>query len=266
MNAQEIAFHIGQANSGFDLRHSYQLRYRGRNLEAISKPDAVAIGKAVISKLYRLGLDLDNTDDSRVANLWTGYDAVNDSDRYGLGRPHTTDRPEAAFFSAYYRILSAMRVDSDTRLQLRPPAELRAHLLFREIAASALHFTRDEQHTTPDKYPRKATRTITKVDSPFWDFTIATDTYPGAHFGQSGSGPSASVTIPTGAITDRAVRGLRSHAYLTNSTWRKTTGNGYLPEHLTAQSIRMGVPNPGIEQVDTTDGQVEAFLRYAGTA
>jgi hypothetical protein len=264
LNAEETAFHISIARSPLDLR-AVQDQRRG-NMSSAGQRELLLITDAVIAKCFQFGLDMDNTEDQRIAGIRRGREAIEQGDKFGPGRHHPTDRPETVFLSAYDRLLSAIDTRSDTRLQLLPQTELVRKTLFHELAASALRFTSADQYTERyTSYPRKAARMVTDVTSPFWHFGMRTDDHPGKQFGSDGRGPNVGVWMPTGCITDESVMGLEQTASQTNQTWQQTTASGHIPTSIAVQSLRMGVPDRH-EQLDTTDGLVKAFLEYAKEA
>ena len=266
-NAQVLKSSIELARSGAELRTSYDANVPDRSFDESSKEAILDLTEAATAKLWQLGLDLTDTNDERIFNYRTALQAIYDSDKFGTGRWHPTDRVETPWFSSYHRILSGLNPNTNERLQLLPQVDLVQKSLLGAIALSSLAFTAGDQYTRPNYgFPRKAGRTVTDPNSPFWGYSIATDDCPGKQFGLAdGFGPDVAVRMPTGLISNKSVLALKQLYYQYNDTWRNTFGAQYVPGTILAQYVTKGYPERSSDQVDTTSGHVAQFLETART-
>lgn len=254
---------IEWSESPYDLRAAYDNHKDGNPISSASKDSIIRLAETATNKLAQLGLDFADASDERIAGYQDSLGVIYNSDGFHDHRYHPTEQPEVIWLSRYHRILSAFDVTSPDEVRLMPQTALTRVLLFSEIEDAALLFTEGEEYARPHRYPRKAGRHIDDPKSEFWNYGIATDDYPGKSFGVDGAGPNVWVWAPTGVVTDASVKALKQFDYMTNQTWQATTAQGYVPERMVAQTMRMGVMQPATDQVDTLDGHVAKFLEQA---
>ncbi len=216
--------------------------------------DQNQIADTIVRRLGYLGLDTEDAFDDRMTGLAAGVAALQESKQNA--------HPVTAVMSAYDRILKGLNPATTSQLELVPAQGLGTHDI--AIDESVIDFTWPEQYTK-ERFmgdTRIAERTVSDITSPYWGFSVMTDTRNGRFFHEE-HGPSIRISVPTGQLALSGVA--HAVAKVSDRSALAVLSGDYMPDKVTVQTVpASGYGSEAHKnriQLDTPNLVVASFLK-----